>query len=313
MSKIQPLFENIRLNLVIVSDTHIDIKHPLPFIPKMFLKQSLSQSERSRSFPDAFLTVGDTTSRGEEINWKMTEQCFSGFKPAENIILTLGNHDCWNDNGYDTAINLYYKYFKNICGFEIDKPYFSRIINGYHLIFLGNDAEAGCEANIGDEQFDWFCREMEAAGESNKPIIVFCHQSLNGKHGLPRTWDRHEIPDRDPDDGGVGARSKEIENELKKYNNVFYFSGHSHMGFAGEKTASEEGYSSIEQEDGVTLINLPSLSCNNHHGENNKPGWGMVMEIYDDKVILRPRNFSKNRWNTHIIMSDGNPYYEVQI
>lgn len=306
------LYDGIKLCATIVSDTHIDEKNPTKWFPMMLLKRALKGAKSSNS--DAFITVGDTTSRGSKINWDMTRECFNKFPDAaKKIILTIGNHDGWNDDGFDSAINEYYSAYKDICKRTLDAPYFSEVINGYCFICIGTDADSGCEASLSDTQMNWFRSEMKKAGATNKPVFVFCHQSLNQRHGLPRTWDRHEDPNRPLDDGGIGERSDEVADILKTYKNVFYFSGHSHMGLCGEDMREKEGYASFENEDGVTLINLPSLSCGNHHGEYQKTGTGIQLEIYEDKVVLRPKNYFSGKWITAVNIKDGKPYYEKKL
>ena len=313
MSAISPLYGNVKLYCTITSDIHIDIKHPMPWLPKYILKQSLKDSQNAAKKADAYISVGDTTSRGSDINWEMAKSCFKKYSPAKNILLAVGNHDLWGDDEFPEIIARFCRKVNDICGGSRETTYFSALLNGYKLIFLGSDDDAGCEAQISDEQMEWFKKEMAEGGATGKPIFVFCHQSLNGRHGLPRTWDRHEKPDRAPDEGGIGARSDEVAAILKQYKNVFYFSGHSHMGLGGENCLLSEGYSTFEQEDGVTLINLPSLSNGNHHGETPEIGMGVMLEVYEHRVVIRPRSFLKHRWNKSIIIKDGKPYFECII
>lgn len=306
------LYSDIKLCATVVSDTHIDEKHPVKIVPMYLLMRALKGSKKSNS--DVFLTVGDTTSRGSEVNWKMARECFKKVPgAAKKIMLTIGNHDGWNDDDFDAAIKEYYGAYKDICGREISTSYFSEVINGCYFICIGTDSDSGCEASISDVQMEWFRNEMAKAGETNNPIFVFCHQSLNQRHGLPRTWDRHEIPDRDPLDGGIGDRSDEVSEILKKYKNVFYFSGHSHMGLCGEDMKKAEGYSSFEDEDGVTLVNLPSLACGNHHGEMQGLGIGIQIEVYEDRVLLRPKNYISGKFITKLNIKDKKPYYEKML
>ncbi len=313
MSRMKPLYDGIRLNCTIVSDTHIDEKHPFPWLPPWRLKHALANAKNSKAPVDVFLTVGDTTSRGSDINWKMTKECFDKVpNAAKKIILPIGNHDGWNDDGFDAAIKNYCKYFELICGDRREKPYFSYVINGYYMIFIGTDSDSGCEASLSDEQMMWFAAEMEKASESGKPIFVFCHQSLNQKHGLPVTWDEKEDY-TNLSDGGIGERSEEIEKILKAYKNVYYFSGHSHMGLCGERSLKEKGFASFEKEDGLNLINLPSLACGNHHGESKAFCIGVQLEVYDDKVVIRPRNMKTNKWIRSVPIRDGKPYLEEKI
>ena len=313
MSRIKPLYDGIKLNCTIVSDTHIDEKHPFPWLPKWRLRQALRDAKRSASPVDVFLTVGDTTSRGSDANWKMTMECFDRVpNAAKKIILPIGNHDGWHDDGFDAAIENYLKYYEIICGDKRETPYFSYVINGYHMIFLGTDSDSGCEASLSDGQIEWFKAEMEKAGQSGKPIFVFCHQSLNQKHGLPRTWDVKE-DFTNLSDGGIGERSDEIEAILRNQENVYYFSGHSHMGIGGENLFKKEGYASFEKDGGLTLINLPSLACGNHHGENKAFCVGMQLEVYDDRVVIRPRSHKFKKWLTSVTIKDGKPYFEELI
>lgn len=306
------LYNDIKLCATIVSDTHIDEKHPVKIVPMYILMRALKGSKDSKS--DAFITVGDTTSRGSRKNWDLARSCFKKVPDAaKKIILAIGNHDGWHDNDFDAAINEYYSAYSDICKRDINAPYFSEVINGYYFICIGTDSDSGCEAALSDTQMTWFREEMAKAGKTDNPIFVFCHQSLNQRHGLPRTWDRHEDPNRPLTDGGIGDRSDEIAEILKSYKNVFYFSGHSHMGLCGEDMKEKEGYSTFEEEDGVTLINLPSLSCGNHHGELQGLGIGLQLEIYEDKVILRPKNFISGRFITKLNIKTSKPYYEVNI
>lgn len=306
------LNDKIKLCATIVSDTHIDENHPTKIIPMYILMKALKGAKKANS--DAFITVGDTTSRGSRTNWDMTRSCFRRIPDAaKKIILTIGNHDGWNDNGFDDAIKEYYSAYEDICHRKINTTYFSEILNGYYFICIGTDSDSGCEAEISDKQMTWFRNEMEKAGATNRPVFVFCHQSLNQRHGLPRTWDRHEDPNRPLTDGGIGDRSDEVADIIKKYKNVFYFSGHSHMGLCGEDMKASEGYSTFEEEDGVTLINLPSLSCGNHHGQLQGLGIGLQLEVYEDKVILRPKNYISGRFITKLNIKNKKPYYELSI
>lgn len=309
MGQIKPLYDNVRLNCVITSDNHIDIKHPQPRIPQQHLERSLYDSQNSSVPMDAYISVGDVTSRGNSINWGMAEDCFKKYSPAKNILLCFGNHDTWHDGGYNAALEEYYSYSEKICGERPAVPYFSKVINGYYLIFLGSTADDGCEAHFGDEEISWFDGEMEKAAAGGKPVFVFNHQSLNCRHGLPVTWDESgEYGSLS--DGGIGAESEKIEKILKKCGNVFFFSGHSHMGLCGEPFKEKEGYSTFETDGGLTLINLPSLACRNHHGETFAKGIGLVMEVYDGRVVLRPRSFDRHAMNRKIIIKDGKPYFE---
>ncbi|MBQ7639166.1 MAG: metallophosphoesterase [Clostridia bacterium] len=314
MGKITPKYENCLLSCVIVSDMHIDKKHPMPWLPKWMLKRSLSDCENAAVRQDAFIGVGDTTSRGNAVNWEMTEDCFKKHpSPADHILLALGNHDTWNDNGYDDAINEYYRAMKIICGRDFTKQFFSQNIKGYKFIIMGSIGDVGDAPVIGEEQLLWLDKELCEGADGGKPVFVFNHQALNGRHGLPDSFSANPPKDVDPMEGGIGKESEAVEKLLKKHKNVFFFSGHSHMGFCSEQWKKQNGFSNFEEEDGLVMVNLPSLSCGNHSCEDNRNGDGIVMEVYSDKVLLRLRDFRTRKWMENLAISNGKPYFEKKL
>lgn len=314
MSIMKTLDSGVKLNCTIVSDTHIDIKHPVPAVPKYFLRSALKDAKKSETPVDAFIIIGDATSRSSKINWDMTEATFAKVSnPAKNILIALGNHDTWSDEGCETALSRYLEYTGRITGVKRDKTYFSQVINGYHLIFLGSEGDAGVGAVISDGQIKWFEDEMEKAAASGLPILVFNHQCLNQTHGLPRTFDKDEDPNAGPMEGGVGESSEKIKAILKKYKQVYFFTGHSHMGISGEARFKREGYASFENDGELTLINLPSLACGNHHGDYKELGMGMQLEIYDDKLVIRPRKYNSHAFIKKVNIKEGKPYYFADI
>lgn len=310
MSKAKTLYSGAKLSCAIVSDTHIDIKHPFPFIPKFLLKSAVNDAAKSNA--DAFVIIGDTTSRGSEINWKMTKETFAKAKKPKKMLIAIGNHDTWDDESTEVAMKRYFDSTAQITGKRREHTYFAEVVNGYHFIFIGGEKDNGCGAYITDEQVAFLDNALAQADNSGKPAFVFCHQSINMKHGLPRTFDKDET-DTDPFDGGIGAKSDEVEAVLKKHSKVFYFSGHSHMGISGDERFAKEGYSTFEKDDNLTLINLPSLACGNHHGDINDLGMGLQLEAYDDKIVLRPRSFLKHKWINKVILRNGKPYYEYEL
>lgn len=315
MSSMTALNENIRLNCTIVADTHIDIKHPFPYIPKSLLKGALKQSKKSRTPVDAFIIIGDTTSRGSRINWDMAKDVFTSVpSPAAKTLIAIGNHDTWSDEGSEEAIRRYIAYTSEITGISREKTYFSEVINGYHIIMLGGETDSGCGAYISDEQVSWFRDEIAKASESGKPAFVFCHQSINGKHGLPRTFDKDEDPNAGPMEGGIGERSDDILAILGECKiPVFFFSGHSHMGISGAERLKKEGYSSFENYGNLSVINLPSLACGNHHGDVCNLGIGVQLEVYDDSVIIRPRSYLRGKWIENVKISGDEPFFRVKL
>ena len=131
---------------------------------------------------------------------------------------------------------------------------------------------------------------------------MFLHQPINQTHGLPYNW---ELNKDDPDDeGGVGDQSAQLVEILKRYDNVFYISGHIHAGYKKSESKIGAKYGSVEFMENnngnpITLVNLPSyLYFDFIHGGHLANGCGWVIEAYDDEVVLRARNFATGTWIT---------------
>lgn len=317
MGRIKPLYNDIQLNVAITSDNHLDISTKTNKNRMKIIRRTLKDCEKSAYPMDAYITVGDTTSKGLTENWECVKKCFEGRKPAKETVFTLGNHDTWDENkyeGYSNAIPNYYKYCKEICSLDISKPYFAKIINGYYFIFLGSTEVPENEdcASFNEYELLWLKSKLDSASKLGKPIFIFCHQSINGNHGLPRTWEEKES-DWEPEIGGIGKDSDAVKEIISGYKNIYYFSGHSHMGLCGENSVKTVGYASFEQHDGVNFVNLPCLTRPCHHGENNKTGFGCILEVYKDKVVIRPRRFETKTMNRKVKIKDGKPYFEEKI
>ncbi len=306
--------ETIKLRAVLAADAHLDICHPNPRFPMDQLCYTLADAKALQA--DVLIVVGDITSHGIRENWDLARACFDEVPHCvDNILLATGNHDFWCDaeNEYASAFGEYIAACRDITGRTPDKPYFAATVNGYRLLCLGNESDKGCDADISDTQLAWLEAELTNATSEGKPAFVFCQQSLKGRHGLPRTWEEEEEPALSPDEGGVGASSDKLENILKAFPHVFYCSGHSHMGLCGERTLAEKRYASFEEEEGLHLLNLPSLACGNHCGELNAFATGLVLDVYEDRVVIYPRDFAAGRYIDTVPLQDGKPYYEVTL
>lgn len=286
----KPLKEECRLNFATISDIHMTTETAR----RDMLRFGLEDMEEFSSSLDALVLSGDLTDHGEEPEWEMLKEAFSPYTPAENIIMAQGNHDTWTeDDKYDLARTLFIKYNKEISGREIENEYYSTKINGYTFIVLASETDR-TSAYMSDRQLEWLADEMEKASQDGLPIFVICHWPINQSHGLPTTWGDDEP---EPDDGGIGDQSAQVEKILKAYENVFYITGHIHSGFVKESQKDVYGYTSVESEGSFHSINLPQYMYLTLRGRIAN-GTGFVFEVYDNEVVLRARSFSAGVWYT---------------
>ncbi len=281
--------DECKLNFAVISDTHMKDE----FLRQFMVELGLSGMEKSDSRLDALVVSGDLTDHGETDEWNALAESFAKYDPADEIVLACGNHDTWTDESFEKAKENFINYSKEITGREIEEMYFSTKINGYTFVVLGSETDRTA-AYFSPEQLVWLEETMSVAAKDNLPIFVVSHWPINQTHGLPETWGDSEP---EPDDGGIGDESNAVEAILKKYNNVFYISGHLHNGIGEAATDKLWGYTSVESDGSFHSINLPAYTYFNARGQVLN-GNGFNFEVYDDEVIIRARSYTSDVWYT---------------
>lgn len=284
--------QNVRLYFAAIADVHMTGS----VFRSGMLELGLDDMAKSAYPLDALMIAGDMTDNGEAEQYEMLRDTMGRYAPAKNILLAAGNHDTWTKSDIPGTVKEYFtRYTGQITGRDIDNLYYAAEVNGYHFIVLGSEGD-NVSAYISDEQLAWLDATMEAAAQSGKPIFVLSHWPMNGTHGLPEKWG-NEVPQ--PEDGGFGGQSAQIEAILKSYENVFLISGHLHLGFTNNLTKNIYGYKSVDTYDSVHSINLPPYMYTSG-GLNGtvSNGTGYIFEVYDDEVVIRGRSFSAGVWYT---------------
>ena len=176
-------------------------------------------------------------------------------------------------------------------------------VNGYTFIVMASDESEFEEAYISDAQLQWLNLTLKEKTAEGKPVFVICHYPLAEGHGLPNTWGSSDSqPTEKPGDyvrkvdydytGSIGAASNEVYDIITSYKNVFFITGHLHTGF-GYYT-----YQTIDAENNVQGINVPSAGIDNKDGVYNNPGTGVYVEVTDSEVIFYARDFANGKYLT---------------
>ena len=182
------------------------------------------------------------------------------------------------ENEYEKYFRRFMQYNRDFYGYQNETAYFSRDIHGYKLIIMATEADSKVQAYHSPEQLAWLKSELAEAAAAGKPAFVFNHNPIDGKF-------QHKWPGAD-----VGPQGAELDSILHSCSTqVFYFSGHLHMGIY-------ENGNGLTQEDNVVYVNVPGFGEECLYGDLIDAGMGWQMEVYDDRVVLRLRNFAESRW-----------------
>lgn len=276
-----------RLNASIISDVHIDVDWP---IGEWVLANGLNDLERSADTIDALIVSGDLTNYGDKESMESFFNIAAESNCADNWVIAMGNHDVGHvedttqEGARQRFVDLYNKL--NPSGEKIEKAYYKTDINGYRFVVLVDDGEDTWDhPEMAQEQYQFLDDALAEAAGRNLPMFVVCHVPVEGVNGQDKIWEN----------GGLGECSDTVRGILEKYKNVFFISGHVHTGINGPLVENVFGFSCVETHNGVNYINLPTYMIVNRYGVP-WGGMGFQMEVYDDEVLFRARNFGSSKW-----------------
>ncbi len=255
-------------------------------------KAATEDLNSSEGYMDALIGLGDITENATIPDYKLVKAGLEGLDTR--YILASGNHDI-RLRIYKQSLSAFSDLANDLNSDEaMDSYHFSERINGYKVIVLGSDKTKLEQAYISPEQLSWLDSELEA--EEGKATFVILHQPLKDTHNEMAAFGSITKAG-----GSVGEQSDDIQAILAKYKNVFLLSGHLHSGF---------GPDSYNYVDGIHCINVPSMSIVNKDGTYNDAGTGYIMEVYEDEVIFRARDFAKGTW---VVRTTGDESYDITV
>jgi 3',5'-cyclic AMP phosphodiesterase CpdA len=276
------------LSFFLLSDTHISVGESSMTDKLHWALQDITSFE---SKVEAVIFGGDLTDFGRASDYALLKKILNQYELPQ-VYGNMGNHDYYdvwlNSRGAfaaDTVPNgktdaQSRERFQTFFGYQ--KPYNDFWVNGVHLILVSQEAYVEEKPDVGegawysDEQLAWL-KETMKNHEDGKPAFVFIHQPL-------------------PDPGLNGRshqliRAKEFRSILKPYKNVFVFSGHTHRNFVGDNShynTQNTFHWFINSSVGRIRSNEP--------GGISKFAQGLYVQVYEDRVVLRGREFSNRTW-----------------
>lgn len=266
--------ENCKLSVLFWSDLHVS---DYLIDRTNQIRISALDIEAAEDTVDLLTFGGDLTENGKEAEYRFLADTFRKLGKVRHILPVTGNHD--------VRIRRFSGTVKRFCDFcktvnpelNVEKLWFSYEVNGYPFLVLGSVSGQFEKADLSEEELLWLSETLKNAAKGGKPVFVLLHQPLKLTHNLPHSWD---APGADA--GSVGPQSDRIRLILEKYKNVFLITGHLHRGFY---------IHTFEEMNQIHLVNLPSTGDWNKDSVYSDPGLGLMMEVYEDRVLFRPRDF----------------------
>lgn len=266
----------------IVSDIHISKELYSENFEDM-LKDIVKNSPESIGI----FAVGDVVDRGAEASqWSELWSVYDSVEGAPEMYIGLGNHESYGFSSYRQVLGTFLKNLRLPDGYPTpDTPYYDLWIGGIHFIFLGDtDLPVGSvNATIGNEQYAWLSEKL-AENADGRPIFLFMHQPL-----------RDTVSGSLADEGWWGIEDCDyLRVLLEEYPQIIMFNGHTHW------TLEDENAMHVT-EGGATIFNTASVGYlwNPYYkitGEYLDGSQGYYVEIYEDRVLVRGRDFVNGEW-----------------
>lgn len=233
---------------------------------------------------DALVFLGDNTMNNQVIELSAFYGLLKKHNNIDIALMVTGNHDLcpskYNVGDYGDLYKRFFNYKNEFIKAQYDDLYYNYNFNDYKFIVLGSESDAGVQEDISDEQFEWLENQLKSAEDDKKPIFIFNHYPLN--HTWEDVWT----------EGHMGEDSERLHEIMKNSKNrIIYFSGHLHMGLYDNQV-------SYINEDNITYISVPAFGADNNVGDADiqDDGMGLYVEVYENEVIIRVRNFAEHKW-----------------
>lgn len=311
---INQINDDAALKFVVTGDPQVCSYNPSREANLIEASQDLINSQINL---DAFIIAGDIAENGLQSEFDRVAEDIRDI-PAEHFIMCAGNHDI-RLREYDQCVETITGFMNqfNDEEFHQSELHYEYEVNGYKFLVMGSDEANFEDAFISDAQLQWLNLSLKEYTKNGDPVFVICHYPLAEGHGLPNTWGSanstptENLPEyiyKDGYDytGSIGEQSNEVYDILTSYENVFFITGHLHTGF-GYYT-----YQTIDAENNVQGINVPSVGIDNKDGTYNNPGTGVYVEVTDDQVIFYARDFAEGRYLSEKEFPEAVKAYDIK-
>ncbi|WP_342430921.1 metallophosphoesterase [Neobacillus sp. FSL H8-0543] len=286
-----------KLVFAVISDTHISPKK-LTYNTKF--KNALKDLSAIAPDYELLAVVGDLTNKGLSSEYDLFNEILSEYgKSKITLFPVIGNHDWYESYKYPkhtvTDAQIAKRFIDKM---NVPNLYYDKWIKGYHFIAIASEkspktmSESSSNsafinsAFISDEQLDWLEKTLAIKASSDKPIFVFLHQPIiDTVYGSKL---------------GTGQKDPMLLTLLKKYPQIIFFSGHSH---------NPLNHTNNIIQDGITMVNTSSVAYTYtfESGENQIQSQGYVVNVFEDKVELKAREFSNQTLIKKVIIPIQKP------
>lgn len=246
-------------SFVVVSDIHVETNYPESYQNLSDVLYGIKAGENI----DAVVYTGDNVMNGQVTEDFLFYSAVASVMPADINLVAVGNHDVGNGEGDYEALRKKFLVNNALYLGNIQKnDYYYKVLNGCYMIVLTSEDEAASDFCMSEEQFSWLESVLKKAKTENATVFVFNH--------FPIRYLKNSDPSR-------------LAKLLAEYDTRLFIHGHIH---------NDMGTDNFYKSYGIDCINLPRITETTSY----TAGDGIVVEVYDDEIVVRARDFIKGEW-----------------
>ncbi|WP_141500097.1 metallophosphoesterase family protein [Paenibacillus luteus] len=261
------------LSFQVITDTHVTAESD--HIHNEHFGQALRDIAAHAASSVGIMHVGDVTDRGLRAEYEELTRIWQEHKASlPPMWFTYGNHDIFLGE-WSNQLKLYERFT------GMNGPYYDVWLDGFQFIFLGSERGLKDFAYLTEEQLAWLDEKLSEEVPRLKPVFVFLHQPL--KNTVAGSLEAQ---------GWYGVtQDEELKAILAKHPQVIMFNGHTHWEL-------EAGLACYREQEGMgTIFNAASVAYLWTNEDEYKEGsQGYYVDVYNDKVVVRGRNFANSTW-----------------
>lgn len=296
----------------VISDTHAEYKPNDDFYGTYNWPITRALTDIKKFCPSAngVFINGDVTNNGFENEYKELQKILTNVYGGGNepqVFMSTGNHDCWG-NSPAKAQELFVKYAGILqTKVKVDKVYYDYWLGtDYHFIILGDEETSpdfsvnqGLNAIISDEQFTFLDNELQESRNKGARTFILLHQSLyetlSGTYGGSNAWNGIGT-NGDDSNNAIANKFRSIMDKYcsKGDSDIFLFGAHTHHSLDNENNYRPATDKLPHNFNTAGIANTESDYFNGKVTYFNSQGY--ILEVYEDKVLLKGRNFRDSKW-----------------
>ncbi len=283
---------------VIVSDLHIGAGKTA----ENHFTAMLADVKANAPTAAGIIVVGDAVEAAEKDFYEQLKQLYGKTEGIPPMYLGVGDRSYLTKDTYDydaskhqANLQMFLQYAGHPFGTKIDKPYYSYLLGGTLMVFIGADSYKNGNAVYSEEQLTWLSGILENT-EKYEPVFLFMHEPM--ANTVSGSYDNQGYGNVDKDSATA------IRTLLKEHKNVITFTGHSQYSLEADKTTYPLS-KGIYHTGGVAHL----WADNNGAGYEVAGSQGYYVTVYEDAVLIRGRDFTTGEWITSAFyMFSTRPY-----